>query len=205
MNNPKIALDADGVLLNFHEAYRQAWYRAFNEMPALKDANAYWPIDRWHVRRLVGEELLYFRSFFCDEFWENIPAIEGAVTACIDLQDAGFELICVSALESKYQELRLSNLRHQGFPINRVIATDNNDIGISPKASVIHELQPIVFVDDFLPYHRGISKNIHKALVTRETNGSPNVGEELKLIDSSHQDLAGFAQWWITNTPISTK
>lgn len=204
MNNPKIALDADGVLLNFHEAYRQAWYRAFNELPVLKDPNAYWPIDRWQVRRLAGEELLYFRSFFGDEFWGNIPAIEGAVKACTDLQDAGYELICVSALESRFQKLRLLNLRQEGFPIARVIATDNSDSGISPKASAIHELQPIVFVDDFLPYHRGISKDIHKALVTREKNGSPNVGEELKLIDSSHQDLAGFAQWWISNNPIRT-
>lgn len=198
MTKPIIALDADGVLLNFHEAYRHAWRRAFDELPDIEDADAYWPIDRWKVRRLAGEELTYFRSFFDDEFWGNIPAIEGAVKACVDLHNAGYELICVSALETKYQEIRLSNLRKEGFPITNVIATDNHNSEISPKASAIHELQPIVFVDDFLPYHRGISKNIHKALVTREINGSPNVGNELNLIDSSHGDLAEFAQWWLT-------
>jgi len=47
-----IALDADGVLLDYNAAYRFAWYRAFGELPELLDANAYWAIDRWNVRRL---------------------------------------------------------------------------------------------------------------------------------------------------------
>ena len=68
MVKPIIALDADGVLLNYHVAYRNAWYKAFNQLPALKDSNAYWPIDRWEVRKLDGDELIHFRSFFNKKF-----------------------------------------------------------------------------------------------------------------------------------------
>lgn len=69
MDKPIIALDSDGDLLDYHVAYRSAWHKAFNHLPALKDPNAYWPIDRWDVRKLEGDELVHFRRFFNDEFW----------------------------------------------------------------------------------------------------------------------------------------
>ena len=82
----------------------------------------------------------------------------------------------MSAIEAQYAEVRLQNLRHCGFPIERMIATDNAEIDDSPKAAALWELQPVVFVDDFLPYLRGIPDNIHAALILRVPNGSPNVG-----------------------------
>lgn len=197
MLKPIIALDADGVLLNYHVAYRNAWYKAFNQFPALKDSNAYWPIDRWEVRKLDGDELIHFRSFFNKKFWETIPAIDGAVEACNSLHAAGFELICVSALESKFENSRLKNLKTLGFPINRVFATSTTDERINPKAEVINSIKPIVFIDDFLPYYRGISQKIHKALILKEMNGSPNLGVELKEIDSTHTSLEMFSTWWL--------
>jgi hypothetical protein len=45
-------LDADGVLLNYNEAYANAWARAFGQRPALKDAQGYFPHDRWDVPML---------------------------------------------------------------------------------------------------------------------------------------------------------
>ena len=57
-----IALDADGVLLDYHAAYRIAWFRAFGVLPEIKDSRAYFPMERWDVRILVGHELTHFRS-----------------------------------------------------------------------------------------------------------------------------------------------
>jgi len=34
---PIIALDADGVLLDYHHAYARAWAEAFGHPPALRD------------------------------------------------------------------------------------------------------------------------------------------------------------------------
>ena len=78
-----------------------------------------------------------------------------------------------------------------------MIATSGTRRGISPKAAALRELNPIAFVDDFLPYLRGIPNDIHAALIMREPNGTPNLGEELNLAHSLHPDLQDFASWWI--------
>jgi phosphoglycolate phosphatase-like HAD superfamily hydrolase len=194
---PIIALDADGVLLDYHDAYAKAWAKAFGAMPALRDPLAYWPIDRWDVRRLAGEELARFHGCFDHHFWSTIPALSGAVDACCALVHAGYELVCVSAIESQFAVARLQNLRRCGFPIERVIATANDGIDTSPKAAALRELKPMAFVDDFLPYLRGIPAEIHAALVMREPNGSPNTGNDLARAHSRHPDLADFAAWWL--------
>jgi hypothetical protein len=85
----------------------------------------------------------------------------------------------VSAIKAQDAEARLQNLRHCGFPIERMIATDKAGIDDSPKAAALRELQPMVYVDDLLPYLRLIPDNIHAALILREPNGSPNVGANL--------------------------
>ena len=200
---PTIALDADGVLLNYHHAYRHAWHKAFGVMPQLRDPLAYWPIDRWEVRHLVGNELDHFRACFEEEFWSTIPAIAGAVDACVRLHEEGYELVCVSAIETKFQAARLHNLRDCGFPIGRVIATDSAVSQISPKAAALSELNPIAFVDDYLPYLKGIPRHIHSALILREPNGSPNIAEDEVATYSQHNNLEAFVQWWLEVSRVS--
>jgi phosphoglycolate phosphatase-like HAD superfamily hydrolase len=195
---PIIALDADGVLLDYHHAYAHAWAKAFGALPALRDPQAYWPIDRWDVRRLEGDELATFRACFDRDYWSSIPAIPGAVDACHALTAAGFELVCVSAIEAGFQEARLQNLRDHGFPIERVIATANVAASVSPKAAALEDLRPVALVDDFLPYLCGIPKAVHAALILRQPNGSPNTGENLTWANSQHADLTEFATWWLS-------
>ena len=197
MSKPVIALDADGVLLDFHLGYADAWRRAFGEAPRERDPLAYWPMDRWHVDRLDDAGRAHFRRFFDETFWTTVPAIAGAVDACHRLHDAGLELVCVSALEAPFESARLRNLRDLGFPIERVIATGNAPGERSPKADAIAELTPEAFVDDYLPYLRGLPAHVHTALVLRAPNGSPNIGEEMHLARSVHDDLGAFATHWL--------
>lgn len=192
-----IALDADGVLLDYHAAYRMAWFKAFGVLPGVKDARAYWPIDRWDVSTLEGDALTHFRAQFDQEFWSTIPAIFGAVEACHGLVEQGYELVCVSAIESKYETARFENLKSNGFPIGRVITTSAKVELESPKAKALRQLNPIAFVDDYAPYFSGVEQKIHKALLLRECNGSPNIGDNLSLVDSAHCDLSEFSNWWI--------
>jgi phosphoglycolate phosphatase-like HAD superfamily hydrolase len=195
---PLIALDADGVLLDFHLGYAGAWQRAFGSAPAERDPLAYWPMDRWFVERLDDQGRAHFRRHFDAEFWSSVPAIEGALDACNRLHDAGFELVCVSALEAEHEAARLRNLRDHGFPIERVFATGNAAGERSPKADAITALAPEAFVDDYLPYFRGVPGAVHTALILRAPNGSPNAGPELTLARSIHDDLPGFAEYWVT-------
>jgi len=197
MARPLIALDADGVLLDFHLGYASAWQRAFGQVPAERDPQAYWPMDRWQVERLDPARRLQLRAAFDEHFWTTVPAIAGAVEACHRLSDAGFDLICVSALELEFEAARLRNLRDLGFPIERVIATGNAAGERSPKADAITNLQPIAFVDDYIPYMRGVPGHVHTALVLRAPNGSPNTGPDLALAKSMHDDLAGFTDHWL--------
>ena len=198
MTRPLIALDADGVLLDFHLGYAGAWQRAFGAAPVERDPLAYWPIDRWLVERLDADRRAHFRRHFDAEFWSSVPAIEGAVDACNRLHDAGFDLVCVSALEAEHEAARLRNLRDHGFPIERVVATGNAAGERSPKADAIAALAPEAFVDDYLPYFRGVPGAVHTALILRAPNGSPNAGPELALARSVHDDLPGFAEYWVT-------
>ena len=198
MSRPLIALDADGVLLDFHLGYASAWQRAFGHAPAERDPLAYWPIDRWQVERLdSGAKRAAFRAAFDAQFWTTLPAIAGAIDACHRLQRAGFDLVCVSALESGFEAARLRNLRDLGFPIERVVATGNAEGERSPKADAIESLRPMAFVDDYAPYMRGVPAHVHTALVLRAPNGSPNVGADMALAKSVHPDLAGFADHWL--------
>ncbi len=196
-----IALDADGVLLDYNLAYAGAWEHAFGTRPRERDPQAYWAIDRWEVARLSGERLDQFRAAFDEQFWSSLPAIPGALRACQALDEAGYELVCVSALAAHYEHARLQNLRALEFPIARVIATGSAVRDRSPKADALAALNPVAFVDDYLPYLVGVPDSIHSALVRRAKNGTPNVGEALALARSSHADLADFAAWWLSPHP----
>jgi phosphoglycolate phosphatase-like HAD superfamily hydrolase len=197
-NKNIIALDGDGVLLDYHTAYQQAWGKAFGDIPKVKDPLAYWPKDRYEVRHLTGSDLHYFRSFFNEEFWSTIPPIERAVEACKNLKEQGFELVCLTALDHQFKDARLSNLMDCGFPIEQVITTPSKVGSMSPKADILRDINAIAFVDDYLPYFGGVSRSIHKALIMREPNGTPNKGVDIVLVDSLHDDLYSFSVMWQT-------
>lgn len=199
MNRALIALDADGVLLDYHLAYADVWARVFGQRPRERDPLAYWPTDRWEVEQLAGEALARLQAGMDDRFWSSVPAIESAVAACHALHDAGHRLVCVSALPLRFADARLRNLRDLGFPIERVIATGPAEGLGNPKAEVLAQLRPAAFVDDYSPFLVGLPAQTHAALVLRQSNGSPNVGAALESVHSQHTDLAAFASWWLSN------
>ncbi len=179
-------------------SYRHVWQKAFGYLPALLDPHAYFPMHRWDVPFLdaSGQEAL--RRHQDAAFWTTMPAIAGAVDAAKKLHAAGYELVCVTAVPHQHVDARLQNLKDLGYPIERVVpASTSAAHNRSIKAEALEQLQPVVFVDDFAPYLRGVPESIHRALVMREPNGSPNVGEDLKIAHSTHADLAGFAKWWL--------
>lgn len=198
-----IALDCDGVLLDYGTAYASAWERAFGVAPVLQNERAYWPMDRWGIPRLEGEHLERFRSVFDEAFWSTIPAVTGAIEACHLLKSQGVRLVCVTALDDQFASARLKNLNDLGFPIDQVITTGNDASIRSPKAAALARLKPVAFVDDFAPYMVGVDDSIHKALIIRDPVGSPNVGAALEHSHTQHDDLLGFAKWWIARSDSS--
>lgn len=161
-----IALDVDGVLLDYSTAYAKAWEKAFGQHPVEVNPFAFWPHERWGIPWLEGEQLKHFKAQFDEVFWSTLPALPGAVEACAQLVDAGFELIAVTAIESHWQDARILNLEAHGFRIDRLVATGGALPGRpNPKAAIINELKPVAFVDDYPPYLCDIELDIHTALV----------------------------------------
>lgn len=199
--NGIIALDADGVLLDYNLAYASAWEKAFGSYPREKDITGYSPLDRWDVDHLSGEKLSKLRSSFNEVFWRTVPAIEGALEACRVLAGAGYKLICVSALSTDFRSARLENLKSHGFPIEVLHVVAHGDGKRSPKADVLNDIRPVAFVDDYLPYFSGVDERIHRALIMRGAKGSPNQGESLRYSSSQHESLIKFANWWVTREP----
>jgi len=198
-NKNVIALDGDGVLLDYNLAYSKAWQRAFGDKPILQNDQAYWPMDRWGVPRLSGERLERFRAAFDVEFWSTIPPVPGAVQACQLLTSNGYRLVCVTALDVQYVGARAKNLKDLGFPIADVIATGNDASVRSPKSCALAALKAEAFVDDFAPYLVGVDCGIHRALILRDPVGRPNTVEMLRHSHSQHADLLAFAHWWVKN------
>lgn len=198
-----IALDADGVLLDYAKAYANVWAKYSGTVPVEHDPYAYWPMQRWGVPQLADRALEDFRAHFDEVFWSSIPAVDGALKACELLANNGYDLVCITALDARHALARKQNLLSLGFPITRVITTSLHAPLESPKAAALRELKPLAFVDDFGPYFAGVGPDIHKALVVRDPNGSPNTGEVLALADSHHADLHEFACWWLERNSAS--
>lgn len=199
---PVIALDADGVLLDYHEGYARAWEQAFGQALVMVDPHAYWAWDRYGAPRLQKDQRQHLQTAMGEDFWSNLRPMPGAVEACRLLRQAGYRLVCVSALTPRYQLARQRNLQELGFELEAVITTGRPEQpspdALSPKAQALQSLAPAAFVDDYLPYFRGVSGgDIHRALIARGPNGSPNHGEDLRWVDSTHDDLLGFARHWL--------
>lgn len=197
VSRPIIALDADGVLLDYNLAYAKVWHKVFGIHPQERDPEAYWAFDRWAVERLEGEALARLRAGFDHDFLSSVPATESALEACFSLHDAGYTLVCVSALQPQFEDARLRNLRNLGVPIERVIATGHENLHLNPKAAAVSQLRAVALVDDYLPYLVGLHAGVHAALITRQSNNSPNVGPALSSANSLHRNLGELAQWWL--------
>jgi phosphoglycolate phosphatase-like HAD superfamily hydrolase len=91
-----IALDADGVLIDYHEGYAIGWEKAFGYRPKVKNPQGYHPRHYWDVPALDESAREHFATVgMSADTWSAMPAMPGAVAACRILQAAGFQLVCV--------------------------------------------------------------------------------------------------------------
>jgi hypothetical protein len=197
LDKPIIALDAEGVFLDYNAAYAKLWGKVFGMPPAERDPNACWAIDRWSVEKLSGRQLEIFRASFGEQFWSRLPPVSMALEACFSLRQAGYTIVCISALPPRYEKARLRNLKNLGFPIERVIATGGSDAAGNSQKAAVAMLGCGALVDDYLPNLADLGPTVHTALITRQPNGSPNTGPALSHVNSSHKQLADFARWCI--------
>ena len=196
MTRPVIALDADGVLLDFHLAYAHAWRRVFGSFPAERDPLAYWPMDRWDVPRLglIGKDAL--PGGVQRGFWSSVPSMPGAVQARHRLADAGYELGASRRWSSASRPPGCATCAHSGYPIERVIATGHRETACSPKAAAVESIRG-AGLRRRLPalFQRRGGLDPHGAGAACERQ--PELRPGARLASSVHQDLAAFAESWL--------
>lgn len=193
INNNLIALDADGVLIDYHEAYAMAWCRAFGYRPAIRDPQGHHPYHYWDVPLLdeAGRSHLATNGF-TEELWASMPVLEGALDACELLQDKGFALICVTALRPSMRDARSRNLVNLGFKLDAVYAVGSRAEG-NPKRKQLTLLSPLVFVDDHLPFLQDLPESVTRVLINVRPNNSPNCNPAVEQPHYEHRSLLEFA------------
>ena len=149
MTSLLIALDADGVLLNYNDMFGKVWNKATGATISCVEPRAYHATNYWGVEKPHKEHP--FWDVFDKEGWNTMFAMEGAVEACQMLVNAGHKLVCVTSMPAHRQADRLANLKALGFPIDEVIATGHCEDRLrNPKKEAIERLGPDWFVDDEL-------------------------------------------------------
>lgn len=201
MSGELIALDADGVLVDYHEGYARAWERAFGERPRVRNPNGYHPMHYWDVPPLSAADQAHLWSRgWTEEMWESLPAMPGAVQACARLKDAGATLVCVTALDPAFERARMRNLHNLGMGIERVYAVGGS-LARNPKRARLTALAPAAFVDDCLPYLQDLPSGTWRALVVGRPDFSPNERDDLQAPSSRHASLLEFANLWTRAHP----
>lgn len=191
-----IALDADGVLLDYNKAAAAVWHSAFGAIPAIKDPTAYHFRNAYDID--LSDRLVHAKYYdaFGKTAWGSMPAMPHAVEGCQMLHDLGYELHVVSSMPVGYADQRAENLRALGMPIASVTATGRVEGGGNPKLAKLLELGPVAFVDDLLSNFEGVHDRMHCAYLHWDSVDNPNQEHEHALKSSTHPDMLSFARYW---------
>lgn len=142
------------------------------------------------------EEEIEFRKNWEKEGWRTMSMHDGALEACFLLHNAGYELVCVTAMQERFTEHRLENFRTHGFPIDRIIGTGfhHDNFSKNPKKTVIEQLHPVVFVDDLRRNFNDI-QDVHTKMIfiDHQYIDDPNQHDNI-YYDAKYPSLLHFAQ-----------
>ena len=147
----KIALDVDGVLLNFMPAFDKAASIVLGkEIIVHKDENQ---MDYYHLGKRVQttqdkvDEILEYMQ--TSRMYANLEPLPGAKEALLKIKESGFLIYNVTALPEKAQDMRLENLKKAlDFVPEGIYCVG---MGMS-KTDALQLLQPDVFIDDRIDY-----------------------------------------------------
>lgn len=190
-----LALDADGVVLDYNAQACSMWEKAFGSQVQPRDhpTGHHFP-QRFHTERLaIPEDYLHFQKVFAaNDGWRTMRALPHALEGCRLLDRAGYDIHIVTAMPLEYQHQRVENLANLGFPIAKVHATGRGDGWNNPKKEILLQLKPVAFLDDLLDNFREVNHLLHCGLL--DWHGLTN---ETSLQASTHQNVMQFAQYCI--------
>jgi FMN phosphatase YigB (HAD superfamily) len=141
------------------------------------------------------EEKIEFDKAWDQDGWRIMPTHDGALEACNLLHQAGYELVCVTAMPARFIEHRLENFRLHEFPIDRIVSSgyDADNFHINPKRKIIEDLHPVAFVDDLRRNFKDI-QGVHTKLIfiDHKYHDDPNEHDNI-YYDTKYPNLLDFA------------
>lgn len=201
MKRLALAIDGDGVIFDYSAGYINNWEKIFGYRPKLLNPAATLVTQRYGIPKLSGDVLEDFQNLFDFEFWSTLPILDGADEA-IQILAEDYELHLVTAIDQKNVEARWQNLGN--MPFKSIIATPTSSaydrrVDISPKAKAVSDLKAVAFVDDYLPFHRGIDTRVYRALISPYANDpsyrdSFNQKEIKNNVNAVYNNLLDFAR-----------
>lgn len=187
-----IALDCDGVLLNYNEAFGRVWYALYGELLPIKNPNAY-HAENYYGVTLFGAKRQEFYDFFNRSAWGTMNALPQAIEATQQLRKAGYKIFVVTSIPKAAQEVRHNNLINLGFAVDATIATGAHIKGVNPKKAYIDILTPDYFVDDLMDNFNNLDSDTELVLIDAKNYDSPNKNfSQPILLHSTHSSLWDF-------------
>lgn len=207
-----IALDCDGVLLNYIDTYQKIYEEMFNTKisvvnPRSFTADTHLGIN-WKGR---DKEQAAFYDLFAEKGWKSMIALPGAVEATHHMKDLGYKVVIVTSMPEDKAMDRASNLQNVGVYFNDVIACGSHSkavAGVNLKEPHLKKLKPEYFADDLLSNFYNVS-DITKCILidwSCENNDEWNtdqVHQQVKVFDN-HEYLLDFSIKHL-NQPIKEK
>lgn len=195
------ALDVDGVLLDYNQAYANMYEELYGLKPFERHPHAYHAYNRWALG-LPFDEAHEFKQHFSRSAWRNMPAMDGALEACLLLEQDGFDLVCVSSVSEEKVDDRLHNLKSLGFPIKELYAAglhhDHN-----PKLEIINKLKPSYFADDLALNFQGLDSNVKCILIDSQAFDSPNKNSDVSMVHANVRSLSEYVEKHIYNADLT--
>lgn len=181
-----IAVDVDGVLVEFLSGFERA-FEATIGRPAVRISPS-WALDVAYGISAAELDAVW-RAVAAMHIYRDLPPLPGAFEALRMLDDAGYEVHAVTAIEPQYWDDRYENLSALGFKGNSIHA-----VGHGPKTPVLQQLRPVLFADDQV-------KHLHQAPFVPNRVWIHTQDEQFPEIGGVHTheapSLLEFVQHWL--------
>lgn len=146
MNNKKLVLDVDGVILNFGEKYLEL-AREILPYPVTPNMKMYDLKDFLQISQ--EEEAKVWEEFCHRDYWTSINPLEGAIEAIKSINELNLDVYIVSSISSQHTQSRLKNLAKIGLIPKEIYCVGD---GHAHKNEIISMIKPFAFVDDRLDH-----------------------------------------------------
>jgi FMN phosphatase YigB (HAD superfamily) len=169
MNKVKtIALDVDGVLLDFTRACDEYVKKNLGIEPIKKLDGFNLNFISMKTRYGLGSDedvLILLDKMVADGFYKNIPALDGVKEAVDKIKSLDYKIIVITAIHDGAKNDRLENLKN----ILNLVPDEIYCVGMGKsKSQIIKEVHPDIFVDDRMKYLKGGDKVFHSVWVDQE-------------------------------------